>query len=383
MVDCDVAVVGAGPAGTSCARLLAAAGVRTLLLERARRPRYKSCAGGIPLRTARLLPFAIDSVVEDTIERIDVTHRGRRGFIRTSREPIAHMVMRDRFDELLAEQAEAAGARILDRTAVRGVERDGGRFLLRTNREPLRASLVVGADGASGVVGRATGLGTELSSAVALEAEVRASGPDLARWRSTVNVDVGYLPAGYGWVFPKASLLSVGVVQPRALAARLRSELYQYLDRLGLRGATLERLVGHQVLFRRDREPIAGHGVLLAGDAAGLVDEFTEEGIYYAIRSGEIAARFLARALAGRHTWLGAYQHAVDRELMPELRAARTIARLYYGAIAHVPRAMHLISARAGYLWTAFFQVQRGESSYEEQLRRARIVAPLSRLLLR
>ena len=136
------------------------------------------------------------------------------------------------------------------------------------------------------------------------------------------------------------------------------------------------------MLFRRAREAIAGTGVLLVGDAAGLVDEFTEEGIFYAIRSGEIAARIVRRAIDNGHGWLGAYERAVDRELMPELRAARTIARLFYGSLASAPEAMLQISRRVRYLWRAFFRVQRGDSSYDEELRRARIISPLARLLL-
>ena len=170
---------------------------------------------------------------------------------------------------------------------------------------------------------------------------------------------------------------------PRSSSPGLRSELHAYLQRLRLIGAPVERIVGHKVLFRRGQEPIAGDGVLLTGDAAGLVDEFTEEGIYYAIRSGQIATRFLLRSLAGGHRWLGPYQQAIDRELMPELRAARTVARLFYGTLDRAPRGMLLLSARLDYLWRAFFRVQLGESSYVEEVRRARLLRPLAHLLLR
>ena len=99
MTQFDAIVVGAGPAGSTAARELAASGARVLLVERASFPRYKACGGGIPLRTERLMPFPIDSVIEDSVHRLEVTYGGRMAFTRDSGEPFAHMVMRERFDD--------------------------------------------------------------------------------------------------------------------------------------------------------------------------------------------------------------------------------------------------------------------------------------------
>jgi geranylgeranyl reductase family protein len=379
----DVAVVGGGPAGATAARELASAGVQTVLFERERLPRYKSCAGGIPLRTARLLPFPLESVVEDAVYGIDVSYRGRPQFQHRDGCPFALMVMRDRFDQLLVERAVESGAVLMQSCQVRTAERDGKYFTLRAGSDVFQAEFVIGADGANSRVALETGLGRGLSEAAAIEAEVRAPLAALARWRGMVNVDLGYRPRGYGWLFPKRGLLSIGLVQPRELASALRPNLRKYLEDLGLGAATIERVVGHKVLFRHGNEPIAGAGVLLAGDAAGMVDEFTEEGIYYAVRSGELAARAIARALQDSNPDLRAYESAVDREIMPELQAARTIAGLYYGTLHHTPAAMLFVSRSLRYLWNAFFRVQRGESSYAAEVRRARLVAPLGRLLLR
>jgi geranylgeranyl reductase family protein len=381
--DCDVAVVGAGPAGATVARTLADSGVRALLLERASVPRYKTCAGGIPLRTAALLPFSIKGTVEDEVHTVDVSYHGRRCFEQSDPQAFACMVMRDCFDALLVEQAVGAGARLEHSTRVRRIERAANGFLIETDRGKIHSRFVAGADGANSQVARWTGLGNGLAEACAIEAEVVAPEAELAHWRGRVNVDFGYQPSGYGWVFPKARRLSIGLVLPPTLAPQLRTSLQRYLEQLGLDPAEIERMAGHKVRFRRHEETIAGPGALLVGDAAGLVDEFTEEGIFYAIRSGQIAARFLARAIEDGHVWLGGYQRAIDRELMPELRAARTIARLFYGSLSRSPDVMLLISHRLRYLWEAFFRVQRGESSYYEELRRIWVLRPLAQLLMR
>jgi len=381
-LNVDVAVVGAGPAGATTARELAVAGVRVALLEREPLPRYKSCAGGIPLRTIRLLSFDLGPVIEDLVSGICVSHEGRAAFTRWSRGPFAAMVMRDRFDALLAERAEEAGALLLTNATVRALERDRDGFTLSAGRHRVRARYVVGADGANSFVARTTGLGTGLRETAALEAEIRAPAWQLERWRSVLNVDFGYRPWGYGWVFPKAERLSVGLVLPPGGGRDLRPALRRYLYNLGLENADIERVVGHKLRLRRGREPIAGAGVALVGDAAGLVDEFTEEGIYYAIASGRLAARAIIRALGSGVVSLLAYQRAVDREIQPELRAARAIAEMFYGTLRNFPWLMLGLGEHVGYFWNAFFRVQQGASGYDDELRRAWWIRPLVPLVL-
>ncbi len=371
VLDFDVAVVGAGPAGATAARGLATAGARVALIERAWLPRYKSCAGGIPMRTAALLPDGLEAVVEDSVRGLNVSYHGHGRFTRWSKQPFAFMVMRDRFDNFLTERAAAAGAEVLAASPVGAVERCGGGFTLAVGKQRLRSRFVIGADGANSVVARGTGLGAGLAESVALEAEVCATRGDLERWRGTVNVDFGYRPWGYGWVFPKQERLSIGLVLPPGGGPELRPQLKTYLAHLGLAGAQIERVVGHKLLFRRGREPIAGGGVLLAGDAAGLADEFTEEGIYYAVRSGGLAAKAVQRALHDGHEALGAYERAVDRLIMPELRAARRIATMFYLSLRRATRPMLWLSEHVRYFWNAFFRIQQGASSYDRELRRA------------
>ena len=132
---------------------------------------------------------------------------------------------------------------------------------------------------------------------------------------------------------------------------------------------------------RRGHEAIAADGALLVGDAAGLTDEFTEEGIFYAVLSGQIAARHLLRALETGGRWLGGYQRAVDRAIMPELRAARRIARLFYWCLRRSPSLTFALSRRVSYLWSALFRVLRGESTYDRELSRWPFLTAVARLL--
>src|SRR5438128_887663 len=154
----DVAVVGAGPAGSTAAHRLASAGARVLLVDRATFPRDKPCGGGVTLRAARLLPFSLDPVVEDRIDRIECRLGYGPRFVRHVREPVALMTQRRRLDHFLLEQAAAAGADVRDGVKITDV-RDGG---LTVDGEELTAHVVLGADGCNGSAARALELGGDI-----------------------------------------------------------------------------------------------------------------------------------------------------------------------------------------------------------------------------
>lgn len=376
----DAIVVGAGPAGSTAARELAAAGARVLILDKETFPRYKACGGGIPLRTEKLLPFPIDGVIEDSVSRLEVANFGKMRFVRHSGEPFAHMVMRERFDALLLDQARRAGAEFRPGTQVRAVEQNG-KVRVSGDGFEAEAETLICADGAHSPVGKMAGLGADIAECAAWEIEVRA--PELRQraYRATSLIELGYRPWGYAWLFPKRDVLSIGIVLPRERAAEMKRHTQLFIDRLGLRGATVDIARGHKIRFRRGSERIAAGRTLLAGDAAGLADEFTEEGIYYAIESGRIAARNVLRAQAGDGD-LVRYEADIDREVMPELRAARVIGFMFYGMLRRAARPWMFASAHTPFLWNAFFAVQRGESTYAREVARIPLLPGLAGRML-
>lgn len=368
MPQFDCIVVGAGPAGSTAARELAAAGSRVLVLDRAQFPRYKACGGGIPLRTEKLLPFPIDSVVEDSVSLLQVSHRGSSRFVRNSGKPFAHMVMRERFDALLLEQSRKAGAEFRPATTVRALETNGRVTVRAEDGFEATASYIVCADGAHSPVGKMAGLGDGIAECAAWEVEVRAPAIRQKAFRNTALIELGYKPWGYAWLFPKAEVLSIGIVLPPDRAPTMKDRVREYIESLGLGSADVDIARGHKIRFRRGKETIANEFALLAGDSAGLADEFTEEGISYAVESGRLAARNVLRGLAGGK--LTTYQQDIDREVMPELRAARQIGYMFYGMLNRAPKPWMFASAHVGYLWDAFFAVQKGESTYAREAAR-------------
>ncbi len=376
----DAIVVGAGPAGSTAARELSAGGARVLVVDRADFPRYKACGGGIPLRTERLLPFPIGSVVEQSVDRIEVTYRGRRSFVRRSRGPFSHMVMRERFDALLLDHARRAGAEFRPGTVIRDVATDGSVVVRSEDGFEASAPYLVCADGAHSPVGRRAGLGSGMAECAAWEVEVRRPGVAPQRDRTAV-IDLGYNPWGYAWLFPKGDVESFGIVLPRDQAGSMKRLTDEFARARGASGRSIAMARGHKIRFRRGCEPLANDRVLLAGDAAGLADEFTGEGIYYAIDSGRMAARAILGALGGSASLRG-YESEVDRYLMPELAGARIIAYMFYGMLRRAPRPWLWASSSIGLLWDAFFAVQKGESTYAREVERVPVLPAVARRLM-
>ncbi|HJN91694.1 MAG TPA: geranylgeranyl reductase family protein [Dehalococcoidia bacterium] len=372
----DAIVVGGGPAGSTAARRLAQAGARTLLLDKSEHPRYKTCGGGVPARTVALLDVSIESVLEGEVSAIEVTHFGKGSFVKQAGSPIAYMVMRDRFDDLLLHAAEEAGAEVHQAEAVTALERHRGASILRTARGSYTAPFLLAADGATGPIARWSGLGKGIATSAAYEIEIDAPAAALDRWEGRANIDVGYKPWGYGWAFPKQGRLSVGVVVSPGHGNSIRRWSQEYLARLGLDGARVGSSTGHPIRYRRsDQDRIAQGPVLLLGDAAGLADEFTAEGIAYAVHSGILSADAVIGALNTDGTSsptdaARAYERAVNREVQPELNAARAISRMYYWCVTTWARLALSVSQRVDYFWRAFFRIMRGEARYDTELGR-------------
>lgn len=382
----DVAVVGGGPAGASAARAAALAGARVVLLDRASFPRYKTCGGGLVPASVAALPSsvlaALPKLVRAVGERLTVASDGRRQVSSAAGTagPLLRMVMRDDLDAALVAAATDAGVELREGVTVTRVEvgRDGAP-LLRCAAGPVRAGVVVGADGSASRVG--AHVGVRLAQVdVGLEVELTVP-PDLAReWAGRVHLDWGPLPGSYGWVFPKGDLLSVGVIGARADGPALRTYRRDLLSRLGLDsvdGVAPARDSGHLTRVRVPGSPLVRGRVLVAGDAAGLLEPWTREGISYALRSGALAGAAAARAaLGGGDAELASYRSEVEGGLGREMRAGR----LFFTAFARHRDLTHcgLLVPRVGF--AVFRRVVAGEASFAGAIERPVVRAALRAL---
>jgi geranylgeranyl reductase family protein len=366
----DAVVVGAGPAGSTAARLLAREGASVLLLDRAAFPRDKPCGGGVTLRAAALLDVDLSPVVERTIYGARFSLNLGPHFDRRFGRPLTYMTQRCHLDAYLAREAVDAGADFHDAEPVRGVEVSDQRVTVRTTKGSYEARLVVGADGANGKVGRAASLRRQCEEGVALEGNVRFASGVPEEWRDYVALDLGGLAGGYGWVFPKGDHLNVGVGAWKYAAFTLRPKLARLSRRFGFDPESLQDLRGHHLPLRAPGSAVADGPVALVGDAAGLVDPLSGEGIHMAFASGRLAAEAALLYLAGESSDMTPYQRAVEKKLQPELTVSRRLQELFHFA----PPPYVALMRRSEKFWRFFCYLIRGELTYLDFVR---MIGPL------
>ena len=366
----DAVVVGAGPAGSTAAYRLAAAGASVLLVDRARFPRDKPCGGGLTGRARRLLPFSVEPVVEEAVDRFDFRLRYGSCFHRRSSGPIVWMTQRRRLDAFLVERAVEAGAEFRDGARVSDVAAEGG-VSVRIGAERIEASALVGADGVNGLTARRLGLDARYRYGVALEANVPYDARSAARHRGRATIELATLPGGYGWIFPKGDHANVGVGGWEEHAPRLRAELARLCAAHGFAPETLYALRGYRLPLRRRGDRAARGRAVVVGDAAGLVDPLSGDGIYEAFLSAKLAAETVLELLAGRTSTLEPYSTALEQRLASQLSTSWAAKR----AFDRFPRLAFTL-ARAPLVW-GFVEGLIGGDVREPSEARGLVRAPL------
>jgi geranylgeranyl reductase family protein len=369
----DVLVVGGGPAGSATAHNVASAGASVLLADKATFPRDKPCGGGLTARAFRRCPVDPTPVVEEEVDLVELRFRYGDRVVRAARAPVIFMTQRRRLDAFLLDAARAKGVEVREGARVELGEQ------IRVDGAPIEVDVVVGADGANGTTARALGLGVGIVHGVALEGNVPYTSLRRDRYRRRAVVELADIPGGYGWVFPKGDHVNVGVGAWQEEGPRLRDHLARTCEAHGLRFDALEQLRGHRLPLRPPGTTIAAERALLVGDAAGLIDPVSGDGMYECFVSAALAAAAVDDLLAGRSSSLVSYGAAVDAALGPLHRASWKLKR----ALDRWPGLSWRI-ARTELLWRSIEPLLLGELSAPGEARGAarvplRMLSTLSR----
>lgn len=373
--DFDVIVVGAGPAGATTALALLgahpAARGRVAMLDRAKFPREKPCAGALGDRGDGILRRLGAHVDVPSVHFDGIAFRGRLGMTTASPGRIGRVVRRIEFDDALARIAVARGAELRDGVRVTAVTDEGDAGVaVQTSAGVLRARAVVGADGVGSVVRKALGVGPGRLRAQVVEVDTEPLDDDLDRSLILFDATDRALH-GYAWDFPTIvggrALVCRGIYRLKVGAPEGEGEGGEGTDRTAgeadvtalldarLRAQGLDPAAcRHKRYAERGFEPatvVARGAILLAGEAAGI-DPLTGEGIAQAIEYGALAGRFLASRLGasgavsldGWRRTLGTSRLALD------LRVRRRFVEIFYGAarpeleafLRDAPELMHI-----------------------------------------
>ncbi|ADL11978.1 geranylgeranyl reductase family protein [Acetohalobium arabaticum] len=355
----DILIVGAGPAGAYTAYRLAQADLDVLLLEKEELPRYKPCGGGLTSKVFGIIPeFNLDHVIEDKISTVVFTHNVEAPIKLDFIEPFTYMTMRDKFDYFLVQQAKEVGVKVIDNTPVVDIRCMSDRVRVCTTGSEYTAKYIIGADGARSLVAQQLGLMDGVESAIAYEKEIKVSSQLLEAQRGIMNLDYGIIHGGYSWIFPKVDHFSVGV-GTFAEGVSLKKSLEDYLAKGKIDDYKELKAKGHPLPVGGSKRELTYKRAVLIGDAAGLVDPLSGEGIFYALKSADLASRILLDVIR-RGKSLSRYTTLINQEILPEFRKAELIKKIFF----KFSDLLHKLFMKENWILKKLIQVIYGDDTY-------------------
>ncbi|PXF60250.1 MAG: hypothetical protein C4B59_09850 [Candidatus Methanogaster sp.] len=337
----DVIIVGGGPAGSIAAERASRDGLSVLVLEKATHPRSKTCGGGVTQKALDVIGGIDKELIERETFGARIFLPDYRNFAGTIGDRVAVMTRRESLDHWLASRAEDAGAVVQDGEAVKDVLFNKDYVEVVTSENQYRSRMVIGSDGVNSTIARRSGIRTRWGDDIGmcLEAEVElgeAVVEECVGDRFTEFYFIG--DRGYGWVFPKRDHISIGIGKLITRAHDLKGSFSRFVRDVSLqKNIDIEGKISGINSYRIpaggfDRR-IHSDRVLLTGDAAGFVDPFLGEGIYYALKSGEIAADVTADTVEGgdfSERFLQEYVMRCEKEFNYDLKSALKFANFAY-----------------------------------------------------
>ena len=328
MLEFDVVIVGGGPSGAFLAGGLAADGLKVAVVDKACFPREKVCGGGISNKTLALLPTEVRESCVRSISGAILTYRNTRHLEKNLGPAGGGTVLREELDFALLQRAIDLGAAFFGEAEFQGAFREAGVWVSEAGGQRFRSPILVGADGVFSQV-RHRLFGRDLVKYTpAVEAHFYCGEDVVQLFGGRLLFDLAGMPKGYGWIFPKADHLNVGVYSIFD-SQDIRGDFTRFVESYPLLKRALRiRRFGHAIPVRNVRRQYEKQGCLLVGDAGGFAEPFYGEGIFFALKSADCARRAIGAFFSqGRE---GEYSRLVQREVESDLAYSLRNSRLYF-----------------------------------------------------
>jgi len=365
----DIIVVGGGPAGLTSAYQLNKYGFNVLLVDKNNFPRPKLCAGLLTKKTRKLINNIFSVTTEDLKQKevVDFCSDYYQIYFKdkliyeTKMKDAFYYVHRRVYDNYLFNLVKNSGVEIKEGTEVVDIDLFNSKIITKKGKE-IKAGYIIGADGANSVIRRKLLTKRDdiklddfkKNMAVSLEAVVP---------RSELKLDFdhpilyyGILNWGYGWIFPRKDFLVVGIAGLKKSNNNFKDIFMEYLDLIGIKNKDID-YSGWQLPYGNFLKEPFYNNTLLVGDAAGLVEPLTGEGIYYAHHSGLLAAKAINKAENYNRNLISTYKRSLDEEILLRLERFKKLSKFFYGQPAFMQKFLLKVATKtAGNYLTEIIQ---------------------------
>ena len=369
MNNFDIIVVGGGPAGLTSAYQLNKYGFNVLLVDKNTFPRPKLCAGLLTKKTRKLVNDIFSVTTSDLKEKevVDFCSDYYQIYFKdkliyeNEMEDAFYYVHRRVYDNFLFNLVKNTGVKIKEGTEVRDIDLFDSKVITKNGNE-FKAEYIIGADGANSVIRKKIIAKRDdikfedfkKNMAVSLEAIVP---------RSELKLDFdhpilyyGILNWGYGWIFPRKDSLVIGIAGLKKDNKNFKDIFKEYLDLIGIKNKDIN-YTGWQLPYGNFLKEPFYNNTLLVGDAAGLVEPLTGEGIYYAHHSGLLAAKAINKAENYNRNLISTYKKSLDEEILLRLDRFKKLSKFFYGQPAFMQKfLLSLATKTAGNYLTDIIQ---------------------------
>ncbi|OPZ44992.1 MAG: Digeranylgeranylglycerophospholipid reductase [Euryarchaeota archaeon ADurb.BinA087] len=368
----DVIVVGAGPSGAMAAKICAEKGLNVIIIDKQSFPRDKPCGGGVSKKALDLINENLPpSIIENYVYGFRLYSKNFDCIELKSKEFVGITTDRSKFDSFLVDLAIKKGAKFLQNGKVVNIEfSDNNAICKLKNGDEIEGKIIIGADGAHGIVARKTNIRQNWKLdeiGIGIEATISLENNSLNSFhKNYLELYFLDIPHGYGWVFPKSESISIGVgyrydrtIKPRDLFKKFCERISDYKSIT----FSADEFKVHIIPAGGFKRNITNNRVLLVGDAAGFIDPLTGEGIYYALKSGKIAAQTCYNAIQNgiftEQYFYNSYQKKCENEFNKSFRKAIKISSIFY---RNTTLFLNFLKNYSGEGWSDF---ATGKRNYE------------------